>query len=251
MNLFLDIDRIGIRSVESGAPDEVLDVARYDGSLDPCLNALLSRHDRPAPQRVIATCPPGSSIARHLGDAVLRHWGVGVEWADQFDEMLAFRAAHRLPRHVSAARCLGLMAAGRGQKGPSIFAHAGEAMTVDVTDSISGHRADVYLPGERLLREALYAQTSGVAEAALVDEPAVDGVFGVNTAGAVRQGARLFLAAVLDRSAADLVDPSGTDTRVALAGPLASELAPLLAGPFELYPDLVLKTLARMVGKDG
>jgi type III pantothenate kinase len=249
VTLLLDLDRVGLRLAEQGSPADAWVVKRSDGSLDQCLEILGAAVM--TPDRVLATPVSGSLLARHLDDVVRRRWGISVEWADQCDALVKFREQHGVPPTVDAQRCLGLIGARPRRAGVWLLAYVGEAVTVDMIDQRGCHRSDVFLPGERLLREALYAQTSGVAAAALLDEAATDGVFGINTAGAVRQGARLFLAAVLDRLAADALDLADASARVALTGPLAAEIAPLLRGPFDLYPDLVLRTLARIAGREG
>ncbi len=186
----------------------------------------------PAPRRVLVATGPGSAFALRFAEWVERRWGVTAE----------FPAA---PTGLPVERWLGLMGAATRGPGPWVVVVAGPAFSVDLVDAAGQPRGGYRIPGERLMREMLHAQTSGIAAAALLDGPAVEGVFGINTAGAVQQGARLALAALVDRLVARLAAHGG-EVRVLITGAGGRDVAGLLARPAEVVPDLVLEGLARV-----
>jgi pantothenate kinase type III len=83
----------------------------------------------------------------------------------------------------------------------------------------------------------------------MLDPPAVDGVFGVNTAGAVQQGAWLALAALADRTVVALEQALSTPARVFLTGGAAPQISALMTRPVEQIPDLVLRGLALVLSE--
>jgi len=132
-----------------------------------------------------------------------------------------------------------------------MVASAGAAFTVDLVDGDGLHRGGWTLPGERLMREALHAQTSGVAAAALLDAAVVEGPFGTNTAGGVQQGARLALGALIDR-AATLLEAGGRPApRVFVTGAAADDIAPLATRRTSVVPDLALEGLALLAAGEA
>ena len=186
----------------------------------------------PAPRRVLVANGSGGGFAVRFAEWVERRWGVVAEFP---------ASAAGLP----VDRWLGLVGArGRGA-GPFVVVVAGPVFSVDLVDSNGSHRGGYRMPGERLMREALHAQTSGVAAAALLDGPAVQGGFGVTTAGAVQHGARLALTALVERLVARLAATDG-EPRVFLTGAGGRDVASLLERSVEVVPDLVLEGLARV-----
>ena len=90
------------------------------------------------------------------------------------------------------------------------------------------------------MREALYAQTSGIAAAALLDHAVIEGPFGVTTAGCVQQGARVALSALIAALRARGSVAVGA-TRLWVTGAGAEEVMPLLDEYAELWADLSLE----------
>ena len=85
----------------------------------------------------------------------------------------------------------------------------------------------------------------------MLDPPAVEGVFGINTAGAVQQGARLALAALADRTVVALEQAIAAPARVFLTGGAAPQVSALMSRPVEQVPDLVLRGLALSLAEGG
>ncbi len=186
----------------------------------------------PAPRRVLVANGSGGGFALRFAEWVERRWGVVAE----------FPAA---AAGLSVDRWLSLVGARARAAGPFVVVVAGPAFSVDLVDAGGRHRGGYRIPGERLMREVLHAQTSGVAAAALLDGPEVQGAFGVTTAGAVQQGARLALAALVERLVVRLAG-DGAGARVLLTGAGGRDVASLVDHPAEVVPDLVLEGLARV-----
>lgn len=198
----------------------------------------------PAPRRVVVANVAGSAFATRFRAWAARQWKISPEFASASAERLGVRNAYATPATLGVDRWLAMLAAWRTAAVPLLVASAGTAFTVDLVDGSGLHRGGCIVPGERLMREALHAQTSGVAAAALLDHAAIDGAFGINTAGAVQQGARLALASLVDRAARVLEASSGAAPRIFVAGGAAEEIAPLVTRAVEVVPHLVLEGLA-------
>ena len=199
---------------------------------------------RPSPARILVASVAGAGFVARFGAWTQRQWGVAPEC------VLPVATAHGLtnacadPMQLGADRWLAMIAARHAVSGPLVVVTAGAAVTVDLVDESGVHRGGSVLPGERLMREALYTQTSGVAAAALLDPAAVDGVFGINTAGAVQQGARLALGAVIDRLAGLLEGEVAASPTVFVTGAASDEVSVLVTRPHRRVPELVLQGLA-------
>jgi type III pantothenate kinase len=198
----------------------------------------------PAPRRVIVANVAGSAFEAQFRAWAERHWQLSPEFQSASAERLGVKNAYVRPGALGVDRWLAMLAAWRAAAVPLLVASAGTAFTIDLVDAAGLHRGGCIVPGERLMREALHAQTSGIAAAALLDQAAVDGAFGVNTAGAVQQGARLALASLVDRAAHVLELASGVAPRIFVAGGAAGEIAPLVTRAVEVMPHLVLEGLA-------
>jgi len=199
----------------------------------------------PAPRQVLVANGAGAVFALRFAEWVEQRWGVSVEFPLATGAAGGIHNAHAVPGSLPIDRWLGLLAARARVAGPLIVVVAGPTFSVDLVDAHGAHRGGYGLPGERLMREALYGQTSGVAAAALLDSAAVDGVFGVNTAGAVQQGARLALAALVDRLAEALAT-LGAAPHVLMTGGGADVVVALVRREVQLVPDLVLEGLAQV-----
>jgi type III pantothenate kinase len=198
----------------------------------------------PAPRRVVVANVAGHAFEARFRDWAERQWQVTPQFPASAAEQLGLTNAYVRPGALGIDRWLAMLAAWRDTGAPLLVASAGTAFSVDLVDGDGRHRGGCIVPGERLMREALHAQTSGVAAAALLDRAAIDGVFGINTAGAVQQGARLALASLVDRAARLLETATGRAPRIFVAGGAAPELAPLVVRAVELAPHLVLTGLA-------
>jgi type III pantothenate kinase len=201
----------------------------------------------PRPRRVVVANAAGPPFAQRLSDWVRTTWGITAEFPVAARSAYGVTNAYAQPQSLGIDRWLGMVAAWHGARAPLLCVSAGTAFSIDLVDATGSHRGGCIVPGARLMRESLHAQTSGVAAAALLDLPAIDGSFAVNTAGAVQQGARLALAALTDRAALALETAATRPARVILTGGAAPQVAALMHHPVEQVPDLVLRGLALLL----
>jgi type III pantothenate kinase len=204
----------------------------------------------PAPRRVLVANAAGPAFEERFRAWARERWQLRPEFATAAAERSGLRNAYDDPASLGVDRWLAMLAAWRRAAAPLVVASAATEFAVDLVDGDGRHRGGCVVPGERLMREALYAQTSGIAAAALEEPAAVEGAFGVNTAGAVQQGARLALAALVGRAAQRLGSETRAAPRIFVAGSAAEEIAPLVGGA-ELAPHLVLEALAHLAAEGG
>ena len=93
------------------------------------------------------------------------------------------------------------------------------------------------------MHEALYAQTSGVAAAALLDPAVVEGGFGVNTSGAVQSGSRMAIASCV----AAIARRQPERVQVIATGRFAAEAVRQLMPEAQVIEDLALQGLAHLL----
>jgi type III pantothenate kinase len=203
----------------------------------------------PAPTRVVVANAAGAVFAGRLIDWCQRTWRIVPQFPVANRSAFGVTNGYREPHALAIDRWLGMIAAWHAARRPLLCVGAGTAFTIDLVDAFGVHRGACSLPGARLMRESLHAQTSGVAAAALLDPPMVAGSFGVNTAGAVQQGGRLALAGLTDRSVGILEQACGVPARVVITGGAAPQVAGLMRHAVEQVPDLVLRGLALTLGE--
>ena len=200
------------------------------------------------PRRVLIANHAGLQFAATARSWLRRAWQVEPQFAAASGRAAGVTTAVLDPATLAIGRWLGIVAAGRGASVPVVVANAGAACSVD---AIAGgrHEGGCVVPGEQPMRAALFAQTSAIAAAALAAPAALAAGFGVNTAGALQQGARLSLAALIEGALAELERSAAAQPRLVLTGSAAPAIAPLLGVAFEHEPDLVLRGLALLAAE--
>ncbi|MEN9704488.1 MAG: hypothetical protein RLZZ393_367 [Pseudomonadota bacterium] len=122
----------------------------------------------------------------------------------------------------------------------------GTATTVDVVDATGCHKGGLIVPGPALMVESLLKGTEGIARGARgrrsrqTTGPARD------TFNAIRHGALMATAALVERAARDLRREHGRSATVYVTGGGADAILPLLEARVRHCPDLVLRGLALM-----
>ncbi|HUO96196.1 MAG TPA: type III pantothenate kinase [Steroidobacteraceae bacterium] len=198
----------------------------------------------PRPRRVVVANLAGAAFEANLRILAQDSWRLVPEFLQATAEHQGLRNGSADPAALAIDRWAAMVAAWQTARGALLVASAAAAFSVDLVDGDGLHRGGWTLPGERLMREALHAQTSGVAAAALLDEAVVEGPFGTNTAGGVQQGARLALGALVDR-AATLLEAGGRPApRVFVTGAAAEDIVPLAKRGTSVVPHLALEGLA-------
>lgn len=165
------------------------------------------------------------------------------------------RNGYAQPELLGVDRWLCLLAAQAQQRGAACIVGVGTALTVDLLDANGQHHGGLLVPGPALMTEALMGGTARIGAAARVAEPQVREGLGVNTAGALQEGAWLAAAALADRATQDFAARTGAPVWLCLTGGGAAEVAQRVrqaaaaqAGmaAVEVQPDLVLQGLARV-----
>lgn len=198
----------------------------------------------PRPSRVVVSNVAGAAFGTALREWALAAWGVEPEFVVTTRAAAGIVNAYANPAGLGVDRWLAMIGAWRSARGPLLVVSAGTALTVDAVDADGRHRGGFIVPGIAMMRDALYSRTGGIAAAAALGTAAREGMFGVNTAGAVEQGALVAHAALAERAAAELARVAGTAPRRFLTGGDAPALQPWLETEYELVPDLVLQGLA-------
>jgi len=212
----------------AGWPEQFHEIAGLDGT----------------PQRVLIANQAGPQFAATARSWLQRAWQVEPEFAEASGSAAGVTTAALDPATLGIARWLGLVAAGHATRGPVVVANAANDCSVDVLHAGGRHAGGCVVPGELPMCAALFAQTSAIAAATLAAPAALAAGFGVNTAGAVQQGARLSLAALIERALRELGRAAAAQPRLVLTGSAAPALEALLGVPFDHEPDLVLRGLA-------
>lgn len=172
-------------------------------------------------------------------EAALGERAIACSWVRRPRSDALLRLAYAQPEHYGADRWLGLRAARRRFPGVLLLASAGSALTVDAVDADGQHLGGLIAPAPARAIEALQAKAGHlqVAEGAL-------SWLAVDTAGAVRSGAWLAAASLIDRSVAELSHRLGQPPRLLLSGGDGERLRPWLQSPAEGFADAVLLGLA-------
>ena len=199
------------------------------------------------PARLVVANVAGEAFGHALAEWSRATWDLAPEFVATRARAAGLAIAYAMPAALGVDRWLAMIAAWKSARRACVVVVAGTASTVDAVDGQGRHRGGYIVPGVRMMREALHERTGGIARAAALAPPAVDGAFGVNTGGAVEQGARVALAALAERSVAELARvlvPGAAPPRLFLAGGDAELVAPLLRVEHARAPDLVLQGLA-------
>lgn len=201
------------------------------------------------PARVLVANVAGAAFGAALADWARAAWGLAPEFVATTRVAGGVVNAYANPAGLGVDRWLAMIGAWRATRGPFVVVSAGTALTVDAVDAAGRHRGGFIVPGLAMMRDALYSRTGGIAAAAALADAAREGIFGVNTAGAVEQGALVAHAALAERAAAELERLAGAAPRRCLAGGDAERLRAWLAPGWELVPDLVLQGLAAVAAE--
>jgi type III pantothenate kinase len=164
------------------------------------------------------------------------------------DRMPNLTAGYLKPEQLGVDRLLAMVAARARTRRPLCVVDAGTAVTVDFVDAGGLHLGGFILPGYRLFRECLLANTA-IPRDEKVDEAAL---LGRDTPTAVALGARHSVAALVERfSTGSAALFPGEEVQVFVGGGDAGAISGLLPGPCVRIDDLVLRGLAVVAEAKG
>ena len=190
-------------------------------------------------------------VAEDAGLAVLseveRTTGRPVRRIRSTDPVPGVRNGYRRPDQLGVDRLLGMVAARAKGKGPFCVVDVGTAVTIDLVDSGGNHLGGLILPGERLARDCLLAETSIPHDSGIE----AGARLGRDTATAVSLGARYAAAATIERVVSSHRDLTGEDIRIIVGGGGSDAVLPLLSPGVTRIRELVLHGLAVLAASEG
>jgi type III pantothenate kinase len=195
------------------------------------------------PPRVLVGAACGVDARARLASTVRDAWRVDAEFVGARTEAARLYCAE--PHAVGVDRWLAMIGASqRADRHAYAVVTCGPVLAVDLVDGGGRHRGSYVVPGVRPMREALFARTGSLASLAALAAPATDGLFGVNTAGGIEQGARVALASLAERALLEIGALARGGAIAFVCGEDAGQLRPYLSAEFVDAPDLVLDGLA-------
>lgn len=203
--------------------------------------------DGPRPERVLAVDAAGNGFDAAFRAVVRRAWDRPTQFVQPRATAAGLVCAE--PRAVGADRWLAMIGACRRARSAALaVVTCGSVLAVDLVDAAGRHRGGYVVPGVGQMRDSLYARTGSLANLAALATAASDGLFGVNTAGAIERGTRFALAALLDRATGELETLTGRAARRFCTGPGLEELHGWLPSDVVEAPSLALEGLAALAG---
>jgi type III pantothenate kinase len=224
--------------------------AMLQGTDDPF--AQLSAALRPEVGRVLVASVAGDDVTERIQATVTERTGRAAEFVAVRSRAAGIECGYREPARLGVDRWLAMIAARRRVVGPFAVVSAGTAVTFDAVDRNGRHLGGLILPGDRLMLEALAAHTGRIGPVEPVDER-VDGIelLGRSTEEAVSRGARLALAAAVDRALDVVTRSEGSVPALLVTGGDGAALADWLESEAAVRADLVLEGLAAIAALEG
>ncbi len=112
--------------------------------------------------RIRVACVAGTAIEQRFSAWCKRNFDRVPEFARVQQGLGGVTVAYDLPETFGVDRWLAMLAAYRQVAGACVVVDAGSALTADFIDGKGMHLGGLILPGARLMKEALLAQTHGV-----------------------------------------------------------------------------------------
>ena len=200
---------------------------------------------RPDVGRVLVANVAADEVAQRIAATVRARVGRAPEQVEVQARAGGIECGYREPARLGVDRWLAMIGGRRHLAGPFAVVSAGTAVTFDAVDADGRHLGGLILPGDRLMLEALTANTGRIGPVGPV-QGAVAGIalLGRSTEEAVSHGAKLALAAAVDRACAVVAEELGRPLPLLVTGGDADALAAWLESEAEVRADLVLEGLA-------
>lgn len=205
------------------------------------LGAAVGRLSHPGVDTVLLASVVDADLTAQVVSIVADRLGLTVRQVLSTDPMPDLVSGYRKPEQLGVDRLLAMVAARACSSGALCVIDAGTAVTIDFVDPLGHHRGGFILPGKRMFRECLLANTS-IPRDQQVDEQAL---LGRDTATAVALAGRYAVAGIVERFTTgphSLFAESEIHTFV--GGGDADDIVELLPRPCTKLSDLVLRGLA-------
>jgi len=209
------------------------------------LPALLAQAwaDLPSPQRVVIASVADAERRAQLAQWIQQHWSLDPEFIVSPAHGHGLRNSYQEPAKLGCDRWAAMVAAYHAANAAVCIVDCGSAVTIDVVDASGQHRGGLILPGVHTMQAALTAHTT---LAPLDFSQAPGNLLGTSTQEAIACGITHAISALVQQTLAELARSSDIRASCYLTGGDAAIIAPLLALPYVLVPDLVLQGLAHM-----
>ncbi len=220
--------------------------AHSDGSRTSLIEQMQTSVARP--ERVLISNVGGADIGAACVSAVRARWSIEPELIVSTSHAAGVTNAYREPEKLGVDRWLAMIGARANTPGALCVVSVGTAMTIDGVGAAGRHLGGLIVPGPELMVSSLLENTSEIA--ARATQPRMDdALFADHTFGAIHQGARHALAALVMRAIDEIERTSSARPTVVLTGGASERIASLLAVSYELVPDLVLRGLATIAAQ--
>ena len=191
--------------------------------------------------RLVVASVAGPSIGPPFIAELERELGLAAHVVDSTQTMPNVRTGYRRPEQLGVDRLLAMVAARAYSGGPLCVIDAGTAVTLDFVNADGQHLGGFILPGLRMFRDCLLANT------AIPRDDIVHGedVLGRDTPTAVALGARYAVSGIVETfvCGSRALFPSH-EVGIVIGGGDADQFTPLLPQPCSKLEHLVLRGLA-------
>jgi type III pantothenate kinase len=252
MTLLVDVGNTRVkwaRCDEHGRPGPLHAAGHADWGADEWQRALFA--DAPRHERVYAACVAGGERRRLLEQAAHSSGARAPVFVASTASAAGVRNAYSKPELLGVDRWMGLLGAWHLRHAPCCVVDVGTAATVDALDADGTHLGGFIVPGPQLMVRSLHAGTSDLAAFSVASEAGAAGPFADNTRDAIERGCCLALAALIDRSLAELRTRVGRPAALVVTGGAIGLVQPYVVSEVRQVPDLVLHGLARLAVSDA
>lgn len=213
--------------------------------------AVLTSHLPRDVDAVLASNTAGHTFATRLSGVIGIHCNREVHFARTERKGYGVTNSYRNPRRMGVDRWVAMIGARAELSSALCVVDAGTAVTIDALDREGVHLGGLIVPGLRLMRESLHANTSDLPAAKRLGGGAAEGMalFATTTDGALDKGAMTAVCGAIERAVARMRAGSYRP-KVVLTGGDASRILTHLNGDVLHRPNLVLQGLGVMVQSD-
>jgi type III pantothenate kinase len=202
--------------------------------------------DGPPVERVLAATVAGGDSRRALEAAARMAGTMRVDFVASTAALAGVRNAYPDPGLLGVDRWVALIGAYHLAQGACCVVDVGTAATLDAVDASGQHLGGFIVPGPLLMVRSLHAGTSNLAAFTAASPAGGSQLFADNTRDAIERGCRVALAALVDRTCAELARRTHAAPRLYCTGGAVDEVLPYVLATYEWVPDLVLRGLARI-----
>lgn len=200
------------------------------------------------PEMVMISCVASLKFVEQITNWIESNWGVTPQLVVSPSQGWGVTNAYVDPSKLGCDRWAALVAGRARTSRPCFIVDCGTAVTVDVLAADGVHQGGLIVPGLALMRESLVKRTARIRPQGNPNANRGTSLFARDTAGAVEGGTLYALVSFIDRAAQDVETEMGEKIHRFLTGGDAPAVLPLLAGPYDHVPELVLEGLAVMAG---